>query len=71
MPRETALTAKPCSLAERKAALEELVATGKITKAQAALIDLREPTAQERAYAETLVPRAHAALARSAKKAAA
>ncbi|HYR59356.1 MAG TPA: hypothetical protein VEO95_12035 [Chthoniobacteraceae bacterium] len=64
MPRqtgETALTAEPRSLAERKAGLDELVAAGKITKRQAALIDLREPTARERDYAETLLPRAHAA----------
>jgi hypothetical protein len=70
MPRETATTAKPRSLAERKASVAELVASGKLTAEQAALIDFREPTARERAFAETLVPKAQRILASKAARAA-
>ena len=63
MPRETATTAKPRTLAERKAHIAALVASGELTAEQAALIDFREPTARERAFAETLVPKARRLLA--------
>jgi hypothetical protein len=64
MNRRTATTAKPLPLAGRKAALSAMVEKGKITAKQATRIDLREPTAQERAHAETLLPAARRVLAR-------
>lgn len=72
MPRRTAQTAKPLSLAERKASVAKIAATApaKVRKG-IKLIDFREPTAEERAFAETLAPRAREALARAAKGAAA
>lgn len=72
MQRATAKTAKPLSLAERKASVAK-IAAGAPAKVREGikLIDFREPTPKERAYAETLVPRARAALARGAKNAAA
>lgn len=70
MQRFTATSAKPLTLAARKAELARLVKSGKITEAQARLIDLREPTAKERAQAEALLPSARAILARRRGKAA-
>ena len=70
MPRTTALTAKPLPLAERKARLARMVKDGEISKERAALIDFREPTAKERAFAETLVPLARRFLAGRHAKAA-
>jgi len=58
MSRKTSTTAKPLSLAERKARLRALVEAGKLTERQAGLIDLRELTPRERAHAETLAKRA-------------
>lgn len=71
MPRQTATTAKPLPVAERKARVAKIAATatGK-AKTGMKLIDFREPTAAERAYAETLVPRARRALAKRHAKAA-
>ena len=57
MPRLTAKTAKPLPLVERKARVTALVKKGILTEKQAKLIDFRQPTARERAYAETLVPK--------------
>jgi len=57
MPRRTATTAKPLSLAERKALLRNLVETGKLTERQAGLIDLRELTPREREYGKMLAKR--------------
>jgi hypothetical protein len=70
MQRQTATTAKPLSLAEAKAGLARLVKEGKVSAKGAKLIDFREPTERERAYAETLMPMARRALARNAKQAA-
>ena len=70
MRRQTATTAKPLPLSERKAALAQLVKEGKVSAAGAKLIDFRELTDRERAHAETLVPKARRALARSGKQAA-
>lgn len=69
MRRPTAQTAKPMSIPEAKAALAKLVKEGIISPKGAALIDFRELTPRERAYAETLAPLARRALARSAKQA--
>lgn len=71
MTRQTASTAKPLSLAERKASVARIAKTAP-AKARAGikLIDFREPTARERAFAETLVPLARRALARNARQAA-
>lgn len=55
---------KPLTLAERKARVAALVAAGKVSAKRAALIDFREPTAFERALAQSLVPKARKALAR-------
>ena len=65
MPRQTALTAKPLPLAARKALVAEVAKTAspKVRRGLK-LIDFREPTAKERAFAETLVPAARRALAR-------
>ena len=65
MPRQNAMQTKPLSIAERKALVAKVAktATGKALKGMA-LIDFREPTARERAYAETLAPRARQKLAR-------
>lgn len=65
MQRPTTHTAKPLPLAERKALVASVAknATGK-AKAGMPLIDFREPTAKERAFAKTLVPKASKALAR-------
>jgi hypothetical protein len=70
MQRQTATTAQPLSLAARKASVASIAqtATGK-AKAGIALIDFREPTAREKALAETLVPAAKRALSRHAKAA--
>lgn len=70
MPRQTATTAKPLPLAERKAGLAALVKDGKVSASGAKLIDFRDLTERERALAETLVPMARRALARSRKQAA-
>ena len=71
MPSQTAMTAKPLSLAERKASVARIAATAPAkVRAGIALIDFREPTARERAFAETLVPAARRALARGHAKAA-
>ena len=61
---ETALTARPLPLAERKARLAALVASGKISAKAAKLIDFREPSPQARAFAKTLEGRAKEFLAR-------
>lgn len=63
-------TANPLSVAEREARLARMVAKGEISAERAKLIDFREPTAKERAFAETLVPAARRALARRQTKAA-
>ena len=68
MPRATATTAKPLSLAERKARLASMVGKGQISAKRAALIDFREPTAAVRAEAKKLVPMAKRALARVARE---
>ena len=69
MPSQTATTAKPLPLAERKARVAEIAktATGKAKRGMK-LIDFRPPTARERAFAETLAPRARRFLARGAAK---
>ena len=60
MPRQTATTAKPLSVPERKALLRGLVKTGKLTERQAGLIDIREATAREKETGERLArERAH------------
>jgi hypothetical protein len=72
MRRQTASTAKPLPLAERKASVARLArtATGK-AKAGMKLIDYRPPTARERAFADTLAPRARQILAgKTARRAA-
>lgn len=53
----TAQTSTPLSLAERKAELARMVSEGKITEAQAALIDLRDPTPAEKEQAEEFLQR--------------
>lgn len=70
MQRATAIKAKVILLPERKAGLADLVKAGKITQAQAELIDVREPTVKERALAESLLPTARRVLARRGSKAA-
>ncbi len=70
MPRRTATTAKLLPLAERQARLARMVANGEISAERAKLIDFREPTVKERAFAESLVPTARRALARRHAKAA-
>jgi hypothetical protein len=72
MFRKTAITAKPLAPAERKSSMDRIAAqtTGKARDGMK-LIDLREPTAKERAFAETLVPKAKEILARGARRAAA
>jgi len=68
--REISTTAKPLSVAERKALVAEVAktATGKAKRGMA-MIDFRDPAPGERAFAETLAGRG--ALARKrAKKAA-
>jgi len=54
MSRPAASAAKPRSITARKAGIAALVATGKLTKKQAALIDVREPSAREREIGERL-----------------
>ena len=68
--RETSTTAKPLSVAERKALVAEVAktATGKARKGMA-MIDFRDPNPRERAFAETLAGRGTLARKR-AKKAA-
>lgn len=61
---ETALTARRLPLAERKARLEALVVSGKLSAKVAKLIDLREPTERERAFGRTLAAKARECLAR-------
>lgn len=61
-------TAKALPLTERKARVARLAAAGKVSAKHAAMIDYREPTASERAIAESLAPRARKALARKAAK---
>lgn len=68
MQRQTATTAKPLPLAERKARLARMVKKGEISAERAALIDFREPTAPVRAEAEKLVPTARRALERAARE---
>lgn len=60
MNATTALTAKPLSVAERKARLAQLVADGKVSPADAKLIDIREPTAREIEFGKSLEPLARA-----------
>ena len=69
MRRLTAKTAPKLTPAERKARLEVLVAKGEVSPKRARLIDFREPTARERAQAETLVSKGREALARAARRA--
>ena len=65
MNAETALTAKPLSVAERKARLAQLVAEGKVSPADAKLIGFSDVvTERDRAIAATLMDKAAAALAR-------
>lgn len=66
MNADTAPTAKPLTVAERKARLAQLVAEDKVSPEHAKLIDIREPTAREIETAKTLVPLARRALARYA-----
>ena len=68
MQRLTARTAPKLTPAERKAEVDALVARGELTPERAKLIDFREPTAKERARAETLVPKGREALARAARR---
>ena len=68
--KQTALTARPLSAAERKARLAALVASGKVSAKAAKLIDFRGPTKRERDFADTLVERGRRALARRSMKAA-
>lgn len=62
--KQTALTAQPLSVAERKARLAASVASGKVSAKAAKLIDFREPTERERAFAQTLAGKAQTWLAR-------
>lgn len=63
MAHQTATTARPRSIAERKASLADMVRRGAISGYRAKLIDFREPMARERAFAETLAPQARRFLA--------
>ncbi|MEO8352276.1 MAG: hypothetical protein ABI680_11140 [Chthoniobacteraceae bacterium] len=64
MQRSIATTAKPRSTAERKARFAEMVKLGHISAERAKLIEFRKPTANEREFAETLVPKARKFLAK-------
>ena len=68
MNAETALTAKPLTLAERRALLDEMKARPD-APAGIHLIDVREPTERERAYGLSLEPMALAALRSNAERA--
>jgi hypothetical protein len=69
MTRQNATSAKPLPRAERKARLDRMVASGELSAERAKLIHLdREPTAEERAFAETLGPRARRALERHSRQ---
>jgi hypothetical protein len=70
MPRQTVTGEKHLSPAERKARVDSLVAAGKVTRRQAALIDFREPPEALRAEAAKLVPMAKRALERARRHAA-
>jgi len=67
--RKTAEKTKSLSLEERKALVAEWAktATGD-AKEGAELIDFRDPSPKERAYAETLVERGRKALARNRQR---
>jgi len=69
MRRENAQTAKPLSLAERKASVAAIAAkaAGK-AKTGMELIDFREPSEKERAIAEKLASKARQVLARGARR---
>jgi hypothetical protein len=64
MGRQTAVTTKPLSAAERRTLVVSAAqrATGRV-RAGIKLIDFREPTAEERAVAEKLEPKARKILA--------
>lgn len=66
MSRAAATSARTLSAAQRKARVVRLVGAGKVSAKHAALVDYREPTASERALAESLVPRARKALRKHA-----
>jgi hypothetical protein len=72
--RETARNTKPLPVTERKALVAEWAktktATGK-AKEGAGLIDVRDPSPNEKAHARTLGPRARRALARARSRKAA
>jgi hypothetical protein len=68
MSRQNVTSAGALPVAERKARVARLVARGKVTAKHAALVDYREPTASERAIAESLVPRARKALQKKAAR---
>jgi hypothetical protein len=71
MRRLTATTAPPLSLAERKASVAKIAAEASPNvRAVLERIDFRELTAQEREFAETLVPKAREILARGSREAA-
>lgn len=60
-----AMTAKPLSLAQRRSSVAKIATTAPArVRVGIALIDFREPTAEERAFAETLAPKALEILAR-------
>lgn len=67
----TATTAKPLSLAERKASVARIAKTAPAkVRAGIKLIDFREPTARERSFGLSLEDAARRALARGAQRAA-
>lgn len=65
---KTAMNTEPLPEVARQSLVAEVekTASGK-ARSGLALIDFREPTAKERAFAETLVPRARELLARRRK----
>jgi polyhydroxyalkanoate synthesis regulator phasin len=71
MSRQTALTAKPLSVEERKAKLSEMVRQGKLTEEQARLVDFRDVPEAIFEEARKLGPAAKRALTRSARRKAA
>jgi hypothetical protein len=71
VPRRTAKTTKPLSVAARKALVANVAKTAPAkTRAGLKRIDFRPPTPQERAVADSLAPAARRALARGTAKAA-
>ena len=60
----SATSTKVLPVAERKARVERLVASGKLSRKQAKLIDFREPTTRERKIGESLVQRGRRAVER-------